>query len=53
MSKASPWRERPAQNRFDRSARDSLLFTILTVRAEIPLYAAVEHRIGIPIPIAD
>lgn len=41
------WRERPAQERYDRDARYALIVTISTKRADLELYLAVQSTIKV------
>jgi hypothetical protein len=45
------WRERPGQERYDQSARYSLLVTIASKRTDVELYAAVEQAIAVAAPV--
>jgi len=44
------WKEKPGLQRWDRSARYSLLVSIRAPGALVDLYTAIENRIGIAIP---
>ncbi|MEB0284298.1 S8 family peptidase [Sphingomonas sp. 10B4] len=46
------WKEKPNLQRWERSARYSLLVSLRAPDAEIDLYAAIENQIGIPVPAA-
>lgn len=44
------WKEKPALQRWERSARYALLVSIRAPEAEVDLYAAIENRLVVPIP---
>lgn len=44
------WKEKPGLQRWDRSARYSLLVSIRAPEAEVDLYTAIENRIAVEIP---
>lgn len=44
------WKEKPGLQRWDRSARYSLLVSIRAPDAEVDLYTAIENRISVVIP---
>lgn len=46
------WKEKPGLQRWDRSARYSLLVSIRAPEAEVDLYTAIENHISIPVPAA-
>lgn len=45
------WKEKPGLQRWDRSARYSLLVSIRAPDAEVDLYTAIENRIAVAVPI--
>lgn len=44
------WKEKPALQRWERSARYALLVSIRAPEAEVDLYTAIENRLVVPIP---
>ena len=46
------WKEKPGLQRWERSARYSLLVSLRAPEAEVDLYTAIENQIAIPVPAA-
>ena len=45
------WKENPGLQRWDRSARYSLLVTIRAPAADVDIYTAIANQIAVPIPV--
>lgn len=46
------WKEKPGLQRWERSARYSLIVSIRAPEAEVDLYTAIENQLAVPIPNA-